>query len=208
MTSTMGIAEKGHRRRHSLKWNFPVKEWSLRSSLVVQWLDLGTFTAMAWIQFLVSTPSPQIKEWTLVPNWRHWSFPNRACLKQNWVSHCCCCSVAQSCLTVCDPMDCSIPGFLSFIISRSLPKLMSIESVITSNYLVLCNSLLLLPLIFPGIRVFSNELVLRFRWPKYWSFSFSINPSNEFSGLVSFTMDWLGLLAVQGTLKSLLQHHS
>ena len=85
---------------------------------------------------------------------------------------------------------------------------MSIESVIPSNYLILCHPLLLLPSIFPSIRVFSNESVLHIRWPKYWSFSFSISPSSESSGLFSFRMDWLDLLAVQGTLKSLLQHHS
>ena len=85
---------------------------------------------------------------------------------------------------------------------------MSIESVMPSNHLSLCHPLLFLPSIFPSIRVFSNESVLCFRWPKYWSFSFSISPSNEYSGLISFRMDWLDLLAVQGTLKSLLQHHS
>ena len=85
---------------------------------------------------------------------------------------------------------------------------MSIELVIPSNYLILCPPLLLPPSIFPSIRVFPNESVLRIRWPKYWSFSFSISPSNEYSGLISFRMDWLNLLAVQGTLKSLLQHHS
>ena len=84
----------------------------------------------------------------------------------------------------------------------------SIESVMPSNYLILCRPLLLPPSIFPGIRVFSNESVLHNRWPKYWTFSFSISPSNEYSGLISFRMDWLDLLAVQGTLKSLLQHHS
>ena len=92
--------------------------------------------------------------------------------------------------------------------SRSLPKLMSIESVMPSNHLLLCRSLLLLPSIFPSIRVFPNESVLRIRWPKYWSYSFSISPSNEHPGLISFTMDWLDLLAVQGALKCLLQHHS
>ena len=89
----------------------------------------------------------------------------------------------------------------------SLPKLMSIESVMPSNHLILCHSLLL-PSIFPNIRVFSNEAALLIRWPKYWSFSFNISPSNEHPGLISFRMDWLHLLAVQGTLKSLLQHHS
>ena len=95
---------------------------------------------------------------------------------------------------------------LSITNSRSLLKLMSIESVMPSNHLILYCPLLLLPSVFPSIRVFSNELVLCIRWPKYWSFS--ISPSNEYSGLISFRMDWLGLLAVQGTLKSLLQHHS
>ena len=96
---------------------------------------------------------------------------------------------------------------LSFTISQSLLKLMSIESVMPPNHLILCHPLLLLPLIFPSITVFSNESALHITWPKYWSFSFSISPSNEYSGLISF-IDWLDLLAVQGTLKSLLQHHS
>ena len=97
---------------------------------------------------------------------------------------------------------------LSITNSRSSLKLMSIESVMPSNHLVLCRPLLLPPSIFPSIRVFPNELVLHIRWLKYWSFSFSISPSNEYSGLISFRMEWLDLLAVQGTLKSLLQHHS
>ena len=90
----------------------------------------------------------------------------------------------------------------------NLLKLMSIELVMPSNHLILCHHLLLPPSVFPSIRVFSSESVLRIRWPKYWSFSFSIGPSNEYSGLISFRMDWLDLLAVQGTLKSLLQHRS
>ena len=97
---------------------------------------------------------------------------------------------------------------LSITNSRSLLKLMSNESVMPSNHLILCHPLLLLPSIFPSIRVFSNESVLHIRWPKYWSFSFSISPSKKYSGLSSFRMDWLDLLAVQGTLKHLLQHHS
>ena len=92
--------------------------------------------------------------------------------------------------------------------SRSLLKLMFIKSVMPSNHLILCHPLLLLPSIFPSIRVFSNESAFRIRWPKYWSFSFSFSPSNEYSGLISFRMDWLDLPAVQGTLKGLLQHHS
>ena len=97
---------------------------------------------------------------------------------------------------------------LSITNSQNPPKPMSIESVMPSNYLILCRPLLLLSSIFPSIRVFSNESALRIRWPKYWSFSFNISPSNEHPGLISFKMDWLDLLAVQGTLKSLLQHHS
>ena len=97
---------------------------------------------------------------------------------------------------------------LSITNSRNLQKLMSIESVMPSNHLILCPPLLLLPSVFPSIRDFSNESALCIRWPKYWSFSFNISPSNEYSGLISFRMDWLDLLAVQGTVKSLLQHHS
>ena len=97
---------------------------------------------------------------------------------------------------------------LSITNSQSLPKLLSIESVMPFNHLILCRSLFLLPSIFPSIKVFSNESVLHMRWPKYWNFSFTISPSNEHSGLISFRMHWLGLFSVQGTLKSLLQHHS
>ena len=97
---------------------------------------------------------------------------------------------------------------LSITNSWSLLKLMSIESVMPSSHLILCHPLLLLPSIFPSIRVFSSELVLCIRWPKYWSFNFSISPSNEYSGMISFRMDWLDLLAIQGTFKSLLQHYS
>ena len=97
---------------------------------------------------------------------------------------------------------------LSFTISQSLLKLMSIELMMSSNHLILCHPLILLPSVFSGIRVFSNELALHIQWPKYWSFSFSNSPSNEYSGLISFRIDWFDLLAVQGTLKSLIQHHS
>ena len=106
------------------------------------------------------------------------------------------------------PWTAACQASLSITNSRSLLKLMSIESVIPSNHLVLCHPLLLLPSIFPSIRVFSSDSAPHIRWPKYWSFSFSISPSNEYSGLISFRMDWLDLLAVQETLKSLLQHHS
>ena len=105
-------------------------------------------------------------------------------------------------------MDCSRPGFLVLHISWSLLKLTSIESMMLSNHLILCHPLLLLSSIFPSIRVFSNESFLHIRWPKYWSFSFSTSPSNEYSGLTSLRIDCLDLLAVQGTLKSFLQHHS
>ena len=109
---------------------------------------------------------------------------------------------------LCDPMDCRTQASLSITNSQSLIKLMSIELVMPFNHLIFCCPLLLLSSIFPIIRVFSKESVLCIRWPKYWSFSFSISPSNEYSGLISFRIDWFDLLAVQGTLKSLLQHHS
>ena len=117
-------------------------------------------------------------------------------------------SVAQSCPTLWDPMDCSTPGFP---VQHQLLEFAQTHVHWVSyaiHHLNLCRPLLLLPSIFPSIRVFSNKSVLCIRWPKYWSFSFNISPSNEYSGMISFRMDWLDLLAVQGTLKSLLQHHS
>ena len=117
-------------------------------------------------------------------------------------------SVAQLCPTLCNPMDWSRPGLP---VHHQLPestKLMSTELVMPSSHLILCRPLLLLPAIPPSIRVFSNESTLSMRWPKYWSLRFNISPSNEHPGFISFRMDWLDLLAVQGTLKSLLQHHS
>ena len=119
-----------------------------------------------------------------------------------------CSSVAQLCLTLFNPMDCSRTGFPVHHNSWSLLKLISIKSMMPSNHLILCSPLLLLPSIFLSFRVFSNESALHIRWPKFWSFRFSISPSNEYSVLISFRTDWLDLLAVQGTLKSLLQHHS
>ena len=113
---------------------------------------------------------------------------------------------SQLCLTLCKPMDCSTPSLPDITISWSLLKLISIELVMPSNHLILCHPLLLLPSIFPSIKIFSSEPGPQIRWPKYWSFS--INPSNEYSGLTSFRIDWFDLLGVQGTLKSLLQHHS
>ena len=127
--------------------------------------------------------------------------------------HACACgafqisTVAQSCPTLCDPMDCPPQASLPITISWSLPKLMSIVSMMASNHLILCH-LLLLPSIFCSIGVFSSESALCIRWPKHWSFSFTISPANEYSGLIFFRMHWLDLLAVQGPLQSLLQHHS
>ena len=114
-------------------------------------------------------------------------------------------SVTHSCPTLCNPITAACQASLSITNSPSLCKPMSIKSVIPSSHLILCHALLLPPSIFPSIRVFSSESILYIRWPKYWSFSFSISPSNEYSGLLSFRMDRLYLLAVQGTLKSLLQ---
>ena len=117
-------------------------------------------------------------------------------------------SVAQSYPTLCNPMNYSTPGLLSITNCRSSLKLTSIDLVMPSSHLILCHSLLLLPPIPPSIRVFSNESTLRMRSPKYWSFTFSMSPSKEHPGLISFRMDWLDLFGVQGTLKSLLQHHN
>ena len=116
----------------------------------------------------------------------------------------CCCLVAQLFPT---PWTVAHQAPLSFVISPSWFKLMSIESMMPSNHLIFCPPFLILSSIFPSIRVFSNELALHIRWPRYWGFNFSINPSNEYSGLIFFRMDWLDLLAVQGTLKHLFQHH-
>ena len=117
-------------------------------------------------------------------------------------------SVPQLCLTLCNPMDYSMPDFpILHTNSQSLLKLMFIESVMPSNHLIICRPLLL-PSIFRSIRVFSNESSLHIRWLKYWRFSFSISPSNEYSGLISFRVDWFDFLAVQGTFKNFLQHHS
>ena len=119
----------------------------------------------------------------------------------------CCCSVAQLCPTLWDPWTGAYQASLFFTISQSLLKFMSIDSVMLSNHLILCHPLLLMALIFLSIRVFSNESALHIRWPKFWSLNFSISPSNEYWVLISFRIDWFDLLAVQGTLKSLLQHH-
>ena len=122
--------------------------------------------------------------------------------KWGWVFWHCCCSVAQLVWLFVIPWTTAHQASLSFTISWSLLKLMSIELVMPSNHLILCHPFLLLPSIFPSIRVFSNESVLHISWPKYWSFSFSISPTNEYSGLISFRIDWFDLLVVQRTLKS------
>ena len=130
------------------------------------------------------------------------------CIYVFGMCNCYCCSVAQWCQTLWDPMDSVHQASLAYTISRSLLKLMSIESVMSFNHLILCHPLLLLPSLFPNIRVFSNESALCVWWPEYWSFSFSISSSNEYSRLISFRMDWFDLFAVQGTLKTFLQNHS
>ena len=117
------------------------------------------------------------------------------------------CSVSKPYLTLRDPMDCSTQASLSFSISWSMLRFMSVELVKLSKHLILCHTLLLSPSVFPSIRVFSNESTLQDTWPKYWNFSFSISHSNEYSGLISFRIDWFDFLAVQGTVESLLQHH-
>ena len=129
------------------------------------------------------------------------------CFFENWQQFSSVQSLSRAQLFV-TPWTAARQASLSITNSRSLLKLMSIESVMSSNHLILCHPLLLLPSIFPSTGVFSNESVLHIRWPKYWSFSFSISPSNEYSGLISFGIDWLDLLAVQGTLKSLPQDQS
>ena len=120
----------------------------------------------------------------------------------------CCCLVTKSCLTLCDPMNCSTLGFPTLYYLSELLKLMSIELVMPSNHLILCCPLLLLPSIFLSIRIFANESAFCIRWPKYWSFSSSISPFSEYAGLISFCIDGFDLPEVQGTLKSLLEHHN
>ena len=117
------------------------------------------------------------------------------------------CSVAKLCPALCDPMEYSMLSFLSITSSHNFLKLMSIESVMPSNHLILCHILLFLPSVFPSITVFTNKSAFHMRWPKYWSFSFRISPSNEYSGLISFTMDQFDLTKFQGTVKNRLQHN-
>ena len=148
---------------------------------------------LEWVAMPSSRGSSWPRDWTASLKSLHW-FSSVQLLSQFWL--------------FATPWTAAHQASLSITKSRSPPKLMSIESVMPSNHLILCHPLLFLPSIFPSIRVFSNESALHIKWPKYWSFSFSISPSNEHRGLISFRMGWLDLLAVQGTLKSLLQHHS
>ena len=153
---------------------------------------------MSWVSI-----SPSRKESQSVTPTNLWSK-----VPKEWGLCCCCCLVAQSCLIFATPWTAAPQASLSFTILQSLFKLKAIESVIPSSHFILCLPLLLLVSIFPSIRVFSNLLTLPIRWPKYQSFNFSISPSNEYSELISFRIDWFDLLAVQWTLKHLLQHHS
>ena len=137
--------------------------------------------------------------WSLAPRPQTWSPGTRSSLELS--EPLCCCSVAHLCLTLCDSMDCSTPGFPVLQYLLEFAQLISSELVMPSNHLIRCHPLLLLPSIISSIRVFSSELALHIRWPKYWSFSFSISPSNEYSGLTSFRLDWLDLLAVKGLLR-------
>ena len=137
-----------------------------------------------------------------------WGAPNAKSLGLVFCSPCRCCLISKSWLAVNRPMNCSMQFSLSVTVSQNLLKFIFIELVMLSNHLILCHFLLILPSIFPSMRVFSNESALLIRWPKYWSFSFNISPSNEYSELSSFRIDLFDLLEVQGTLKSLLQHYS
>ena len=137
------------------------------------------------------------------PFWKRNIFIHHICWRSKWAA-----AQSLSCVWICDPMDGSSQASLRFTVSWGSLKLMSVESAMLSNRLLLCHPLLLLPSFFHSIRVLVNEWALLIRWLKYWSLSFSISPSNEYSGLISFRMDWLDLLAVQGTLKSFLQHDS
>ena len=165
---------------------------------------------MGWAEDKILEINPHILVIAIIYTWT-----SKKANIEDWIvlnpAHCYLCVVVHSLSRVwpfATPWTAACQDSMFFTISWSLLKLMSIESMMPSNHLILCRPLLLLPSIFPSIRVFSNESALHIRWSKYWSFSFSISPSNEHSRLISFRMDWLDLFAVQGTLKSLLQHHS
>ena len=176
-------------------WKFLYTIVCLVFSMIMLSKWLASKLISGWARSLISPIAPWKATWTA-------KIPLK-CVSSVQFS-----SVTQSCLILCNIMACSTPGLPVHHQILEFTKLMSIESVTPSNHLILCCPLLLLPSLFLSIRVFSNESVPHIRWPKNWSFSFNISPSNEYSGLLSFRMDWLVLLAVQGTLKSLLQHHS
>ena len=189
--------------------------WHGAHSLCKPWKP-EHFSPCWWISQLLYLHEVLGRICTEVEWWGHLPQEHRLCgcvCTASWEStgfgtFYCCCSVSKSCLTLCDRVDCSTPGFLFLHYLPGLLKLLSIESVMPLNHLILYCPLLILPTIFPSIRIFSNESDLHIRWPKYWGFSFSISPSNEYSGLISFRIDWFDLLAVQRTLKSFLQHQS
>ena len=163
-----------------------------------RWLRPG-FQVLGFMRFLVCTPCP----------WEPCLRVTLLCVLADTLNcqTSCCCLVAESCLSFVTPWTAARQGSVSFTIPWSLLRFISIELVMLSNHLILCCPLFLLPSVFPSIRVFFSESAFGIRWPKYWSFSFSISPSNEYSGLISFRIDWFDLLTNQGTLKSLLQHH-
>ena len=189
------------------KWKVKVKSLSRVRLLASPWaaahqapLFMG-FSRQEWVAIAFCCCSPwghKESDMTLQLNNKKWRWQFSVHFS----------SVTQSCPTLCNPWTAAHQASLSITNSWSLLKLTSIESVMPSNHLILCRPLLLLPSIFPSIRVFSNEWILRIRWPKDWSFNFNLSPSNEYSGLISFRMDWLNFFVVQGTLKSLLQHYS
>ena len=173
--------------------------WASGQKLFTNWTTHDfVLSVFLFKRYLFNTRTVLIHE-----HWIHDLQCYNSCLNKAFVAvH------TKSCPTLCDPMDTACQASLSFSISLSLLKFMSIELMMPSNHLILCCPLLLLPSIFPSIRVFFSESVLPIRWPKYQSFSFSSSPFNEYSGLISFRINWFDLPAVQGTLKSLLQHHS
>ena len=179
--------------------------WLMNSSCWQSIEPLSAVTLKWWVgcgpRCSIATGN-RTTSWFMV-DWKLKVFPHH-----REFEHYSCCSVAKSCATLCNPMDCSRPDFSVLHYLQSLLKFLPVELMVLSNHLILCHPLLLLPSTFPSIRVFPNESALHIRWPKYWSFSFTICPSNEYSELISFRIDWFDLLAVQGILKSLRQHHS
>ena len=219
MLQSMGSQRVGHDQATELNWTHssvctppstPQPATSGQHTLVVhpgKWITFTWYLTVLYFTvlfFKYASVFAQTK-WPMLWVISH----HKKVQKSFWLYQPRCCWVAKLCPTLCNPMGCSMPGsYVLHSLSWSLLKFMSIEVVMSSNLLILYHPLLFLLSIFPSIRVFSNESALLIRWPKYWSFSFSISPSNEYPGLISFRMDWFNLLAVQGTLKSLLQHHS